>query len=99
MAFNRFIKKTTANPHSDKEGHYIYKDGGMFRKAWEALLSQLRKQGSVVGEVTQSIVGDQKSKRQEKSALERSTTTVTATSDVSIPRKITPPSCLWFLWP
>ncbi|CAM9853634.1 unnamed protein product, partial [Ectocarpus fasciculatus] len=84
MAFNRFIKKTTANPHSDGDGHYIYKDGGMFRKAWQALLGQLRKQGSVVGEVTQSIVGDQKSKRQEKSALERSTTTVTATSDVVV---------------
>ncbi|CAB1104988.1 unnamed protein product [Ectocarpus sp. CCAP 1310/34] len=84
MAFNRFIKKTTSNPHADREGHYVYKDGGMFRKAWEAILAQLRKQGSVVGEVTQSIVGDQKSKRQEKSALERSTTTVTATSDMVV---------------
>ncbi|CAM9748328.1 unnamed protein product [Scytosiphon promiscuus] len=81
MAFNRFIKKTTP---TSSDGHYVYKDGGMFRKAWEGILNQMRREGSVVGEVSQTVVGDKKRRRQVTSALERSTTTVTATSDVVV---------------
>ncbi|CAM9835368.1 unnamed protein product, partial [Hapterophycus canaliculatus] len=81
MAFNCFIKKTTP---TSSDGHYVYKDGSMFRKAWEAILNQMRRKGSVVGEVSQTVVGDKKRRRQVTSALERLTTTVTATSDVVV---------------
>lgn len=82
MAFSRFIKKPPPTASAAEEG-YVYKDGGMFRKGWEAFQDLLRKEGSVVGEVAKSVVGDKKRKRLDTSGLERSTTTVTATSDVS----------------
>ncbi|CAM9451337.1 unnamed protein product, partial [Hapterophycus canaliculatus] len=79
MAFNRFIKKTAS---TSSDGHYVYKEGGMFRKAWEAILYQLRREGSVVGEVAQTVIGDGKLKRRDTSEMERSHNTTTATSDV-----------------
>lgn len=82
MAFSRFIKKPPPTAGAAEEG-YVYKDGGMFRKGWEAFQDLLRKEGSVVGEVAKSVVVDKKRKRLDTSGLERSTTTVTATSDVS----------------
>lgn len=82
MAFSRLIKKPPPTAGVADEG-YVYKDGGMFRKGWEAFQDLLRKEGSVVGEVAKSVVGDKKRKRLDTAGLERSTTTVTATSDVS----------------
>lgn len=84
MAFNRFMKKTAS---TSRDGHYVYKEGGMFRKAWEGILHQLRREGSVVGEVAQTVVGDGKLKRRDALEMERATSTVTATSDVSMPPK------------
>lgn len=81
MAFNRFIKAPPSGV--DADGGYIYREGGMFRKAWEGFLHLLRREGSVVGEVAKSVVGDKKRKRQDKSEMERSHNTITATSDVS----------------
>lgn len=84
MAFCRFQKTLSAAAHaSDRSDHYDYHDGGMFRSAWESVLNKLRKQGSVVGEVSQTIVGDAKLKRKDTRGFERSHSTVTATSDVS----------------
>lgn len=82
MAFNRFMK-TSSSPGKGDDGGYDYHDGGMFRRAWESFLHVVRKEGSVVGEVTKSIVGDKKRKRQDTSGLERSVNTVSATCDVS----------------
>lgn len=93
MAFMRFSKKLSQAAHASDDGHYDYKDGGMFRKAWESFLNQFRKGGSVLGEVAQTVVGDKKLKRQDTVGLERSTSTVTATSDVSA---AAPPR--WFCW-
>ncbi|CAM9173472.1 unnamed protein product [Ectocarpus sp. 8 AP-2014] len=84
MAFMRLSKKLSVAKLASDDGHYIYKDGGMFRKAWEAILGQLRRDGSVVGEVAQAIVGDKTLKRQDTMGLERSMSTVTATSDVVV---------------
>ncbi|CAM9748259.1 unnamed protein product [Scytosiphon promiscuus] len=84
MAFMRFSKKLSQAAHASDDGHYDYKDGGMFRSAWESFLNQFRKGGSVVGEVAQTVVGDKKLKRQDTVGLERSTSTVTATSDVVV---------------
>lgn len=81
MAFNRFIKAPPSGINAD--GGYIYREGGMFRKAWEVFLHLLRREGSVVGEVAKSVVGDKKRKWQDKSEMERSNNTITATSDVS----------------
>lgn len=81
MAFNRFIKAPSSGV--DADGGYIYREGGMFRKVWEGFLHLLRREGSVVGEVAKSVVGDKKRKRQNKSEMERSHNTITATSDVS----------------
>lgn len=83
MAFNRFIKAPLSNSGAAADGGYVYKEGGMFRKAWEGFQDLLRREGSVVGEVAKSIVGDKKLKRQDKSDMERSNNTITATSDVS----------------
>lgn len=88
MAFMRLSKKLSSAKLASDDGHYVYKDGGMFRKAWEAVLGQLRRDGSVVGEVAQAIVGDKTLKRQDTMGLERSMSTVTATSDVSDTRKL-----------
>lgn len=84
MAFCRVQKTLSAAAHaSDRSDHYDYQDGGMFRSALEAVLHKVRKQGSVVGEVSQAIVGDAKLKRKDTRGFERSHSTVTATSDVS----------------
>lgn len=83
MAFCRFQKASTQTSHVDDDGAYDYHDGGMFRNAWEAVLNKMRKQGSVVGEVAQTIVGDKKLKRQDTMGVERSHATVTALEDVS----------------
>lgn len=85
MAFCRFQKTLSAAVHAaDRTDAYDYHDGGMFRSAWEGLLNRVRKQGSVVGEVSQAIVGDKKLKRKDTRGFERSHSTVTATSDVSM---------------
>ena len=88
MAFNRFIKSpspTSTKTKKPAEGGYAYREGGIFTQAWDAFLYQLRKQGSIVGEVGQTFVGDNTSRRQDKSGMERSSNTITATSDVSRP--------------
>lgn len=85
MAFNRFMKTSSTADDGD-DGGYDYHDGGMFRRAWDAFLHVVRKEGSVVGEVAKSIVGDKKRKRHDTSGLERSVNTVSATCDVSDPQ-------------
>lgn len=91
MAFCRFQKTLSAAAHAaDRSDHYDYHDGGMFRSAWESVLNKVRKQGSVVGEVSQAIVGDAKLKRKDTRGFERSHSTVTATSDVSRPGELLP---------
>ncbi|CAM9562606.1 unnamed protein product [Pylaiella littoralis] len=82
MAFCRAQKAATENSHVSDNGAYDYHDGGMFRNAWEAVLNKMRMQGSVVGEVAQTIVGDKKLKRQDTMGVERSHATVTALEDV-----------------
>ncbi len=82
MAFCRAQKQLSARAHANDGKHYDYHDGGMFRNAWEGVLEKLRKQGSVVGEVSHVIVGDKKLKRKDTTGFERSHSTVTATSDV-----------------
>ncbi|CAM9770905.1 unnamed protein product [Ectocarpus sp. 4 AP-2014] len=83
MAFNRFVKSPSPNStKKDGEGGTAYRERGIFTQAWEAFLYQLRKQGSIVGEVGQTFVGDNTSRRQDKSGMERSSNTITATSDV-----------------
>ncbi|CAM9562536.1 unnamed protein product [Pylaiella littoralis] len=83
MAFNRFMK-TSSTPGAADDGGYDYHDGGMFRRAWDGFLHVVRKEGSVVGEVAKSVVGDKKQKRQDTSGLERSVNTVSATCDVVV---------------
>lgn len=80
MAFNRFIKNTSSS--SGESDASANREGGVLSAAWEAILYQLRREGSVVGEVAQTIVGDGKHTRIATSEMERSLNTVTATSDV-----------------